>query len=50
MDTHKLPNASEVSETDLTDSKYWKPIYEEIMRIMEQRELLKASARSIGVK
>lgn len=50
MDTHKLPNASEVNEIDLTDAKYWKPIVAEIDRILEQREILKASVCSMGVK
>lgn len=50
MDMHKLPNASEVKEIDLTDASYWKPIYEEIKRIQEQREILKASVCSIGVR
>jgi hypothetical protein len=48
MDTHKLPNASEVNEVDLTDASYWKPIYEEIKRIQEQREVLKASVVAGG--
>jgi hypothetical protein len=30
-------------ERELTDSSYWKPIYEEIKKIQEQREVLKAS-------
>jgi hypothetical protein len=46
----KLPNASEIDERELTDSSYWKPIYEEIKRIQEQREILKASVCSMGVK
>ena len=49
MDTHKLPNASEVNEVDLTDAKYWKPIYAEIKKILEQREILKASVSAVGV-
>ena len=35
---------------NLTDARYWKPIYEEIKRIQEQREILKASICSMGVK
>ena len=50
MDTHKLPNTSEVSEKDLTDASYWKPIYEEIKRILEQREIMKANICSMGVR
>lgn len=37
------------NEIDLTNSSYWKPIYEEIKRIKEQREILKANVCSIGV-
>lgn len=48
MDTHKLPNASEVNEIDLTDACYWKPIYEEIKLILEQRQILKANVMAIG--
>jgi hypothetical protein len=44
----KLPNASEVSEEDLTDAKYWKEIYAEIKKILEQREVLKASVCAVG--
>lgn len=50
MDTHKLLNASEVNEIDLTDVRYWKPIYDEIKRIQERREILKASIRAVGLK
>jgi len=39
----------DINEVNLTDSKYWKPIYEEIKKIQEQRAILKASC-SIGVK
>jgi len=35
---------------ELTDASYWKPIYEEIKRIQEQREILKASVCAVGVK
>jgi hypothetical protein len=42
MDTKKLPTADVIEEKDLTDASYWKPIYEEIKRIQEQRELMKS--------
>jgi len=35
---------------DLTDAKYWKPIVAEIDKILEQREILKASVCAVGVK
>ena len=50
MDIKKLPNASEVNGDDLTDASYWKPIYEEIKKIQEQREILKANIYAVGVK
>jgi hypothetical protein len=43
MDTLKLPNASELDERELTDSSYWKPIYEEITKIQEQRAIMNAT-------
>jgi len=50
MATKKLPNASEINEEDLTDAKYWKPIYAEIKEILEQREVLRANVCAVGVK
>ncbi len=50
MECYNLPTASEIHEIDLTDSKFWKPIYTEIKRILEQREILKANVCSFGVK
>ena len=47
MDINKLQNTNEIKEIDLTDVKFWKPIYEEIVRIQEQREILKANVCSI---
>lgn len=37
-------------EFDLTDVKYWKPIYAEIKKILEQREVLRANVCAVGVK
>jgi hypothetical protein len=37
-------------ERDLTDAKYWKPIYSEIKKILEQREVLRANVCAVGVK
>ena len=37
-------------ERNLTDKEYWIPIYIEIKKILEQREILKANVCSIGVK
>ena len=39
MDTTKLPSAQDVCEKDLTDASYWKPIYEEMMKLQEQRNI-----------
>ena len=39
-----------IEERDLTDAQIWKPIYSEIKKIQEQREILKVSVCSIGVK
>ena len=49
MVIEQLSNVSEINEDDLTDAKYWKPIYSEIKKILEQREILKASVCSMGV-
>jgi hypothetical protein len=49
MECYKTEKMQE-QDLDLTDSSYWKPIYEEIKRIQEQREILKANVCSMGVK
>ena len=33
----------DIEELDLTDAKIWQPILKEVERVLEQRELLKAS-------
>ena len=50
MDTYKLPSADQVKEKDLTDVSYWEPIYEEIKKIQEQRQIMKSSICSMGVR
>jgi len=37
-------------QIDLTSAEIWKPIYLEIKLILEQREIMKASVCSYGVK
>jgi len=37
-------------ENDLTDSHFWKPIVEEIEKIITQREILQARIKIMGVK
>ena len=41
---------NETELVDLTNAKYWKPIVAEIGKILEQREILKASVSAVGVK
>ena len=36
-------------EVELTDASLWKPIYAEIKRIQEKRELLKNTVQAVGV-
>lgn len=43
MDTSKLMD----DEIDLTNVSFWKPIYQEIKRILEQRDLFNATVGTI---
>jgi hypothetical protein len=55
MQTRKKPpkiylKKMDIKEKNLTDASYWKPIVEEIKKIQEQREILKANVCAVGVK
>ena len=47
MDTEILPTKQELAEMDLADPSLWKPIYEEMLRIKQERELTQALAVSV---
>lgn len=46
MECYKI---EKMQDQDLTDAKYWKPIYEEILRIKEQREILNNTLQAVNI-
>jgi hypothetical protein len=39
MDTELLPTKQELEEMDLADPSLWKPIYAEMLRLQQAREI-----------
>jgi hypothetical protein len=39
MDTHNLPTAEQLELLDLISPELWKPIYAEMLKIKQQREI-----------
>lgn len=39
MDTHNTPTAEQLELLNLVDPKLWKPIYQEMLKIKQQREI-----------